>query len=87
MRNTQKDGPGQVKAIQSLGVPVIALTSRGMEYQLQTFRELRRNGYNFSFSSIGPPGGYKKPIAQRKPEHPHLVSLSSPMTSRKISMT
>lgn len=62
MRNTQKDGPGQVEAIQSLGVPVIALTSRGMEYQLQTFRELRRNGYNFSFSSIGPPGGYGKPF-------------------------
>ena len=62
MRNTQKDGPEQVRSIQSLGVPVIALTSRGMEYQLQTFRELRRNGYDFSHSSFGPPGGYQKPF-------------------------
>ena len=62
MRNTQPDGPEQVKAIQNLGVPVFALTSRGMEFQLQTFRELRRNGYNFSFSAIGPPGGFEKPF-------------------------
>ncbi len=62
MRNTQKDGPEQVRSIQGLGVPVIALTSRGMEYQLQTFRELRRNGYDFSYSSIGPAGGYEKPF-------------------------
>jgi len=62
MRNTQKDGPEQVRSIQSLGVPVIALTSRGMDYQLQTFRELRRNGYDFSYSSIGPSGGYQKPF-------------------------
>lgn len=62
MRNTQADGPEQVRSIQSLGVPVIALTSRGMEYQLQTFRELRRNGYDFSQSSIGPHGGYDKPF-------------------------
>jgi len=62
MRNTQADGPGQVKAIQDLGVPVISLTSRGMEFELQTFRELRRNGYSFSYTAIGPPGGYEKPF-------------------------
>lgn len=62
MRNTQPDGPEQVKAIQELGAPTFALTSRGMEFQLQTFRELRRNGYNFSFTAIGPPGGIEKPF-------------------------
>lgn len=62
MRNTQADGPEQVKAMQALGAPVIALTSRGMEFELQTFRELRRNGYGFSYTAIGPPGGYEKPF-------------------------
>lgn len=62
MRPTQDDAAEQVRAIQGLGAPVIALTSRGMEYQLQTFRELRRNGFSFVFSSIGPPGGYEKPF-------------------------
>ena len=59
MRRTQEDGAAQVKAIQDQGVAVISLTSRGPDYQLQTFRELRRNDFNFSFSAIGPAGGYK----------------------------
>jgi len=62
MRPTQKDGAAQVKAIQDLGVPVISLTSRGMDYQLQTFRELRRNNFSFSYSAIGPSGGYNEPF-------------------------
>lgn len=62
MRLTQDDAARQVKAIQDTGMPVIALTSRGMDYRLQTFRELRRNGYNFSHSAIGPPGGYEEPF-------------------------
>ena len=62
MRATQEDAAMQVQTIQAMGVPVIALTSRGMEYQLPTFRELRRNGYSFAFSAIGPPGGYDKPF-------------------------
>lgn len=58
MRPTQADGAGQVKRIQDLDVRVISVTSRGTDYRLQTFRELRRNGFSFSFSAIGPPGGY-----------------------------
>ena len=60
MRPTQADAASQVKTIQNNEVPVIALTSRGPEFRLQTFRELRRNGYSFSHSSIGPPGGYEQ---------------------------
>lgn len=59
MRPTQADAADQVKAIQDSGIPVIILTSRGPVYRLQTFRELRRNGFNFSHSSIGPEGGYE----------------------------
>lgn len=62
MRPTQDDAASQVAAIQNSGVPVIVVTSRGHDYRLQTFRELRRNGYNFSYSAIGPAGGYKRPF-------------------------
>lgn len=62
MRPTQDDAAKQVEAIQAADIPVIALTSRGQDYRLQTFRELRRNGYSFTYSAIGPPGGYDEPF-------------------------
>lgn len=62
MRPTQADGADQVRRIQEMGVKVISVTSRGMDYRLQTFRELRRNGFSFSFSAIGPAGGYAEPF-------------------------
>ena len=62
MRPTQDDAAQQVKTIQKSGVPVIVLTSRGPDYRLQTFRELRRNGYNFTHSAIGTPGGNNLPF-------------------------
>ena len=58
MRPTQADAASQVAALQERGLTVIALTSRGQDYRLQTFRELRRNGYDFTHSAFGPPGGY-----------------------------
>lgn len=63
MRPTQLDAADRVKAIQAAGIAVIALTSRGPDYRLQTFRELRRNDYDFTFSAIGPQGGYDEPFA------------------------
>ncbi len=62
MRLTQPDTARQVKVIQDSGIPVIVVTSRGPAYRLQTFRELRRNGIDFSYSAIGPPGGYDQPF-------------------------
>lgn len=62
MRPTQEDGASQIRAIQDQGISVIALTSRGMDYRLQTFRELRRNHFDFSNSAIGPAGGYNEPF-------------------------
>lgn len=58
MRPTQENGSEQVKAIQDQGLAVISLTSRGPDFRLQTFRELRRNNFNFSYVAIGPAGGY-----------------------------
>jgi len=62
MRSTQGDAASQIRTIQDSGIPVIALTSRGQDYRLQTFRELRRNDYSFYTSAIGPPGGYDQPF-------------------------
>ena len=62
MRSTQEDGADQVRAIQNQGLKVIALTSRGMDFQLQTFRELRRNNFSFSYTAIGPAGGVIEPF-------------------------
>jgi hypothetical protein len=45
---------------------VIAVTARGMGYQLQTFRELRRNGYSFGRSAIGDDGSIEKPFVPVK---------------------
>ena len=58
MRPTQADAAAQVREIQDLGLPVIALTSRGVAFRLQTFRELRRNGYDLRRNAIGPDGGW-----------------------------
>lgn len=58
MRPTQVDAPGHVSDIQDQGVKVIALTSRGVDFRLQTFRELRRNGYDFRRSALSPVRGW-----------------------------
>ncbi len=58
MRPTQADASQLVQRLQDEGLNVIALTSRGPEFRLATFRELRRNGYSFYQSAIGPGRGY-----------------------------
>ena len=62
MRATQEDGSTQIRAIQEKGIPVIALTSRGPDFQLATFRELRRNEFSFTHSAIGPAGQFYEPF-------------------------
>lgn len=58
MRATQPDAAEQVRRIQDAGVTTIALTSRGTDYQLQTFRELRRQGISFWPTAIPPKRGW-----------------------------
>ena len=58
MRPTQEDAAQLVQRLQDDGLSVIALTSRGPGFRLATFRELRRNGYSFYPSAIGPERGY-----------------------------
>jgi hypothetical protein len=60
MRPTQADAAAQLRRIQAAGIPVIALTSRGPDYWLHTFRELRRNGFDFRPNAIGPDGGWNE---------------------------
>ena len=58
MRPTQPDAADQVRRLQDAGVSVIALTSRGPDYRLQTFRELRRNDISFWPGALPPKRGY-----------------------------
>ena len=58
MRPTQHDAAEQLRRMQDAGLRVIALTSRGPEYRLQTFRELRRNGMSFWATAWPPQMGY-----------------------------
>jgi len=58
MRPTQPDAAQQVKRMQDGGLKVISVTSRGTDYRLQTFRELRRNGFSFWSSALPPQQGF-----------------------------
>jgi len=62
MRPTQQNAASQVSTIQNEGIAVIIVTSRGQDYRLPTFRELRRNGFHFNRTAIGPAGGYDQPF-------------------------
>jgi hypothetical protein len=72
MRPTQADVALQVRRLQDAGLPVIALTSRGPEFSLQTFRELRRNGISFWPSALPPARGFPEPFI---PEGGQLATL------------
>lgn len=60
MRPTEPDAAALVRQVQEAGVTTIALTARGDSFRLPTFRELRRNGFNFRDSAFGPVGGFKE---------------------------
>jgi hypothetical protein len=60
MRPTQADAAGQVRRLQDAGLKVIAVTSRGTDYRLQTFRELRRNGISFWPGALPPQRGFSE---------------------------
>jgi len=58
MRPTQPGAAEQIRRLQDAGLTVIALTSRGPDYNLQTFRELRRNEISFWPSALSPKRGF-----------------------------
>jgi hypothetical protein len=58
MRPTQPDAAEQVRRLQDAGLTVISVTSRGPDYRLQTFRELRRSNISFWASALPPARGY-----------------------------
>ncbi len=51
MHPPEAEQPDQVKAIQSLGVDTLVLTSRGHDYRASTMRELKRAEYDFTKTS------------------------------------
>jgi len=49
---------------------VISVTSRGTQYRLQTFRELRRNGFSFWRSALPPQQGFPEDFVPQGGERP-----------------
>lgn len=70
MRPTQPDAAAQVQRMQNEGLRVIVLTSRGSEYRLPTFRELRRNGFSFWSSALPPQSGFAEDFMPEGGERP-----------------
>jgi hypothetical protein len=62
MRPTQPDAAAQIARLQEAGLKVIVLTARGQGFRLATFRELRRNGFNFWQSAWPPQRGFPEPF-------------------------
>jgi hypothetical protein len=60
MRPTQNNAAAIVSEIQSAGISTLLITARGQDFRLPTFRELRRNGFNFRDHSPGPLGGFQE---------------------------
>jgi hypothetical protein len=72
MRPTQPDAAEQVRRLQNAGLTIIVVTSRGAEFRLQTFRELRRNGFIFWPSAIEPKRGYPETFIPQGGTRPAL---------------
>ena len=72
MRATQPDAAKQVRRIQDRGITTIALTSRGSDYRLQTFRELRRQDISFWPTAIPPQQGWSDAFIPEGGERPAL---------------
>jgi hypothetical protein len=72
MRPTQPDAAEQVQRLQDAGLTVIALTSRGADFRLQTFRELRRNGISFWPGALEPQRGYPESFIPEGSPRPAL---------------
>jgi endonuclease/exonuclease/phosphatase family metal-dependent hydrolase len=53
MRPTQADAAAVVRELQDEGFMSIILTSRGADFAASSFRELRRNGFDFSREPMG----------------------------------
>lgn len=58
MHPADLQNPQIIQTLQKLGFPLFALTSRGLEFQNATLRELKKNGYDFTNSSPGPQFGF-----------------------------
>jgi hypothetical protein len=62
MRPTQPEAAAQVARMQEAGLNVIVLSARGPGFRLATFRELRRNGFNFWPNAWPPQRGFPDPF-------------------------
>ena len=70
MRPTQASAAAQVRRLQDAGLRAIALTARGSDYRLATFRELRRNGFSFWPTAWPPAAGYAEEFVPEDLQRP-----------------
>jgi len=81
MRLTQPDAADLIGQLQQEGLSVIALTSRGAEFRLQTFRELRRNDISLWSNALPPRHGYPETFIPQGGSRPALYEDGIFMTA------
>ena len=70
LQPSQEDAADLVRRLQSAGMKVIVMTSRGPACRQQTFTELSNNGFNFSADAWPPAGGYPEPFLPEGGDRP-----------------
>ncbi|MBT3234702.1 MAG: DUF2608 domain-containing protein [Bdellovibrionales bacterium] len=76
MHPPESEIPQLVKRLQERKLTSIVLTSRGSDYRNVTERELKRNGYSFKQTAIGPFGGFPSTYLPYQLENPADDGLS-----------
>ncbi|MCB0406503.1 MAG: DUF2608 domain-containing protein, partial [Bdellovibrionales bacterium] len=70
-----------VKAIQDMGAKVIALTSRGFDYEIPTLRAFEKYGIDLKNSAIGPIEGYPEISRAYQPDR---VGMEFGFTEKEV---
>lgn len=76
MRPTEVITPVVFKALQDAGHPVILLTSRGLDFENLTTKELKRNGYDTQKAAIAPRAGFAAAFLPYDINNPEAACLS-----------
>jgi hypothetical protein len=81
MRPTQPNAAELVQQLQNEGVSVIAVTSRGSDFRLQTYRELRRNHMSLWATALPPRRGYQETFIPAGGSRPALYEDGAFLTA------
>lgn len=76
MISPEPETPQIFRQLQRSGHPVILLTSRGIDFENHTQRELSRNGYEPQLAAVAPRAGYAQTFVPYNLEQPETACLS-----------